>query len=54
MTSIEVSPDELEEIAYHSGQPLEFPAGGKDGWARIVVAGRRYHSWFRQPAEVCS
>ena len=56
MKSIEVSPDELEEIAYNSGAPIEFPAGGTSGWARIVVADRRYHSWFIQPAvvEVCS
>jgi hypothetical protein len=56
MKSIEVPLAELEEIAYNSGAPIEFPAGGTSGWARLVIADRRYHSWFIQPAavEVCS
>lgn len=48
--SIEVSPDELEEMASKSGAPIELPVG--DGWARVTVAGRRYHAqWDAEVAE---
>lgn len=42
--SIEVSPDELQEMAFNSGSHIVLPIGV--GWARVMVAGRQYHAWL--------
>ncbi len=51
MTTIEVSPDELTEIAATSGAPITLPAD-RAGWARVTVAGQTYRAWILAPGQV--
>lgn len=49
--SVEVSTDELTEIAANSGAPILLPAG-RAGWARVTVAGRVYRAFLPAPQAV--
>ena len=49
MKSREVSPAELERRAFESGQQIILPVGA--GWARLTVAGERFHAWSPAPGQ---
>lgn len=53
--SIEVSPDDLESIAFDAacdGQVVEITRPEGSGWRRLEANGQRYHAWQNAVAEV--
>jgi len=47
--SIEVSPDELQEMAFRSGREIDLPDGR--GWAYLTTPNGIYRAWLAAPGD---